>query len=156
MPDPLTELFSIFLVESGVDLNQKKPMRTNSLAQFAKLHRKLTEERQTLQSRLQAINEALGDMPLPSLAATQGVGNQTAFKSTGRRRGGMSPAGRARIAAAQRARWAKLKGGNTTVAVSNGSGLKKKRQMSPAARKAIAAAARKRWAAAKAAGKSRL
>jgi len=129
-------------------------MRTNSLAQFAKLHRQLTEERQTLQSRLQAINEALGDMPLPSLAAIQDVGNQPAAKSAGRRRGGMSAAGRARIAAAQRARWAKLKGKVTPAG--NSMPQKPKRRMSAAARKAIAAAAKKRWAAAKAAGKNKL
>ena len=128
-------------------------MRNNSLAQFAKLHRKLTEERQTLQSRLQAINEALGDMPLPSLAAVQGVDDQPATKSTGGR-GGMSAAGKARIAAAQRARWAKLKGKVTPAG--NSTPQKPKRKMSAAARKAIAAAAKKRWAAAKAAGKNKL
>ena len=129
-------------------------MRNNSLAQFAKLHRQLTDERRTLQSRLQAINEALGDMPLPSLAAIHGADHQTAPKSTGGRRGGMSAAGRARIAAAQRARWSKLRGKVTPAA--NSMRQKPKRTMSNAARKAIAAAAKKRWAAAKAAGKNKL
>ena len=80
-------------------------------------------------------------------------------KMRGRRT--MSPQARARIAAAQRARWAKQKGGSASKAssdktASNGATAKPKRRMSPAARKAIAEAARKRWAAAKAAGKSRL
>src|SRR5450432_134813 len=55
----------------------------------------------------------------------------------------ISSAGRARIAAAQRARWAKLKskqGAGKLVA------MPKKRTMSPAARKKIAAAQRARWA----------
>jgi len=53
----------------------------------------------------------------------------------------ISAAGRARIAAAQRARWAKMKGK---------SGMPKKRTMSAAARKRIAAAQRARWAKVKA------
>jgi hypothetical protein len=70
----------------------------------------------------------------------------------------MSAEGRARIAAAQRVRWAKLKGGNAPArkSASNSTAGKPKRKMSAAARKAIAQAARRRWAAAKAAGKSRL
>jgi hypothetical protein len=52
----------------------------------------------------------------------------------------ISAAGRARIAAAQRARWAKQKAR---------SGTPKKRTMSVAARKKIAAAQRARWAKAK-------
>lgn len=56
----------------------------------------------------------------------------------------ISAAGRARIAAAQKARWAKEKGG------------KGKRKISAAGRARIAAAARARWKAAKAAGRTRL
>jgi hypothetical protein len=62
----------------------------------------------------------------------------------------ISAAGRARIAEAQRQRWAKLKGnsGQTkSVAPKN----PKKRTMSVAARKRIAAAQRARWAKVKAA-----
>ena len=60
-------------------------------------------------------------------------------KGSGTRRA-MSAAGRAKIAAAQRARWAKVKGksGNST--------MPKKRTMSVAARRRIAAAQRARWA----------
>jgi hypothetical protein len=63
----------------------------------------------------------------------------------------MSAAGRARIAAAQRARWAKVKahGGKANVVT-----LPKKRTMSASARKRIAAAQRARWAKVKAAKKS--
>ncbi len=65
--------------------------------------------------------------------------------------GRMSAAGRARIAAAQRARWAKVK------AKSNKGNLvtiTKKRMMSAAARRKIAAAQRARWAKVKAAKKT--
>jgi hypothetical protein len=73
----------------------------------------------------------------------------------------MSPAARARIAEAQRQRWAATRKpqGNTgkpAAASKNGSSGSDKRTFSPAARAAIAAAARKRWAAAKRAGKNSL
>jgi hypothetical protein len=63
----------------------------------------------------------------------------------------MSAGARARIAAAQRARWAKVKGSKP--AKSPGAG---KRKMSAAARAKIAAAAKARWAKAKAAGRKSL
>lgn len=66
-------------------------------------------------------------------------------------RGTMSAAGRARIAAAQRARWAKLKNRNTS-----GNDHKPRRKFSAAARAKIAAAAKARWAKAKAQGKNSL
>lgn len=75
-------------------------------------------------------------------------GTTEAAGGTGRR-GGMSAAGRARIAAAQRARWAKING--KVAPAKTG-----KRKMSAAGRAAIAAAAKARWAKAKAAGKTRL
>ena len=58
-------------------------------------------------------------------------------KRTGNRR--ISAAGRAKIAAAQRARWARVRNGGPPAAP-------KKRTMSAAARKKIAAAQRARWA----------
>jgi hypothetical protein len=56
----------------------------------------------------------------------------------------VSAAGRARMAAAQQARWAKKRG------------KKPRKRMSAAGRAKIAAAAKARWKAAKAAGRSRL
>ena len=67
--------------------------------------------------------------------------------SHGRRthtRSGMSAAGRARIAAAQRARWAKVR--RNGVRKQNVVSMPKKKTMSAAARKKIAAAQRARWA----------
>jgi hypothetical protein len=60
-------------------------------------------------------------------------------KSVGTRRT-MSAAGRARIAAAQRARWAKVKGQKVVSIIG------RRRTMSAAARKRIAAAQKARWA----------
>jgi hypothetical protein len=65
------------------------------------------------------------------------------------RRNRMSAAGRARIIAAQKARWAKFKKGKPAPAA-------KKRTLSSAAKAKIAAAARARWAKAKASGKNSL
>jgi len=56
------------------------------------------------------------------------------------RRGSMSAAGRARIAAAQRARWAKLKGKVVSITA------RKKRKLSAAALAHIRAAQKARWA----------
>ncbi len=72
-------------------------------------------------------------------------------KGARRARRKVSAAGRARMAAAQKARWAKLKGKRGA-----GSGRKPRRKMSAAGRARIAAAARERWKKAKAAGKNRL
>jgi len=67
-----------------------------------------------------------------------------------KRRHKMSAAGRAKIAAAQKARWAKTKGQKAEQTQS------KKRKMSAAGRARISAAAKARWARAKAAGKKTL
>lgn len=228
-------------------------MRNDSLQQFVRIRQELNEERGRLEMRLSQINEALGEMPLPSLSPIQGATGQSTSQSTsgrgrrgkrgsgggqslrehviaalqggamtkeevlaavkkggykfstsnplnslgvilygknpklnradgkfslaggetgngvqaqgrGSKRGGkrkMSPEARARIAAAQKARWAKQRGGQASApkAASDGSSTgsgKPKRKLSAAGRKAIAEGARKRWAAAKAAGKKTL
>jgi hypothetical protein len=64
----------------------------------------------------------------------------------------MSTAARAKIAAAQKARWAKVKGARKSAKAAG----KSKRRFSAAARAKIAAAARARWAKVKAAGKNSL
>ena len=64
----------------------------------------------------------------------------------------MSASGRAKIAAAQKARWAKVKGRKSGTKPVK----KARRKMSAAARAKIAAAARARWKTAKAQGKNSL
>jgi hypothetical protein len=61
----------------------------------------------------------------------------------------MSAAGRANIIAAQKARWAKIKGAKAAP-------KKPRKKMSAAAKARISAAAKARWRKAKAAGKKRL
>jgi hypothetical protein len=63
----------------------------------------------------------------------------------------MSAAGRAKIAAAQKARWAKVKRAKSVAKAPA-----KKRKMSAAAKAKISAAAKARWAKVKAAGKKSL
>ena len=78
-------------------------------------------------------------------------GSNSVPAATPRKRSKMSAAGRARIIAAQKARWAKVKAtGGAKPAKA------KKRSMSAAARAKIAAVARARWAKVKASGKKAL
>ena len=86
--------------------------------------RRLEQERLRLSSQLQGLNNALAALG-------------TAGSSRTRR---ISAAGRARIAAAQRVRWAKVKG-------KAGFAKRTRRKLSEAARRKIIAAQRKRWAA---------
>lgn len=103
--------------------------------------RVLKREHERLTNQLQGISAALS-----AFGAVYGKQNGA--------RGKISAAGRARIAEAQRQRWAKLKGrkgknGRTKSTAA----VPKRRTMSAAARKKIAAAQRQRWAKVKAAGK---
>ena len=95
------------------------------MANLISVLNQLEEERTRLASQLKNLTNAL--------SALNGTGKN------GTRRGTMSAAGRARIAAAQRARWAKVKGRKVV-------SIERKRTMSPAARRRIAAAQRARWA----------
>jgi hypothetical protein len=73
----------------------------------------------------------------------------------GPKKGGMSAAGRARIAAAQKARWAKVNAAKAAAQpASMAKSAGKKRKMSAAGRAAISAAAKARWAAVRAAKKA--
>ena len=83
------------------------------------------------------------------LAGILGESHTAAATGHGGRRK-MSAAARAKIGAAQRARWAKHKKSTATGAV------KPRRKMSAASRAKIAAAARARWAKAKAANRRTL
>ncbi|HET6178640.1 MAG TPA: hypothetical protein VFE61_17055 [Candidatus Sulfotelmatobacter sp.] len=99
--------------------------------QLKKEHDRLTREIKGVAAALAAFGAAYG-------------------KGTGTR-SKISAAGRARIAAAQKARWAKVRatsGPNKKVV-----GMPKKRNLSAAAREKIAAAQRVRWAKVKAANK---
>jgi hypothetical protein len=81
-----------------------------------------------------------------AISAIEGIveGNGSGATSNGSRPNTMSAAGRARIAAAQRARWAKVKSAAKQTAAATAAPVK--RTMSASARRRIAAAQRARWA----------
>src|SRR5205807_1607795 len=83
-------------------------------------------------------------------AALAALNGDSYGRRTGTRRN-ISAAGRARIAAAQRARWAKVRG--TGKQKQNVVSMLKRKRMSAAARRKIASAQRARWAKVKAAQK---
>jgi hypothetical protein len=76
------------------------------------------------------------------------AGNTITTQDTGKKRRRTSAAGRARIAARARARWAKMKGQEESP--------RKKRKVSAAGRLRLSAAAKARWKKVKAAGKTTL
>ena len=86
------------------------------------------------------------------LSQLLGAPAKTPTATVPKKKKGMSTAGKARIAAAQKARWAKLKSTTVTkVAVKTTKPVKKKFVMSAAAKAKISAAAKARWAKIKAA-----
>ena len=95
---------------------------------------------QSVVSELQKERQRLEDQLHRVTAALTAFGKVYMYGSRPKART-ISAAGRKRIAAAQRARWAKIKG-QKVVSIS----ARKGRAMSPAARKRIVAAQKARWA----------
>jgi hypothetical protein len=115
-------------------------MSSPSLSQ---LHRALK-----IQERIDELEAELKEVLSAGASTTSfHVGNgETPPRATKakKKKSGMSPEGRARIAAAQRARWAKARGEKASTPAA--SAPKKRRKMSAAARAKIAAAQKRRWA----------
>ena len=97
-----------------------------------------------LKDQIDALNAELAQLLGSPAAASVAVPGKR-----GPKKGGMSAAGRARIAEAQRRRWAKTKGESPAEPAAD-KPAKKKRKMSAAGRAAIIAAQKARWAKAKA------
>jgi hypothetical protein len=96
-----------------------------AMSNLVSVLKQLERERNRLASQVERLTNAI--------SALKGTSNY------GPRKGRMSAAGRARIAAAQRARWAKIKGKVVSITA-------RKRTMSASARRKIAAAQKARWA----------
>ena len=100
----------------------------------------LIREKAKLEARLTAINRVLGGEASVVAAPTATRGGRRQF----------SAATKAKMAAAQKARWAKLKGKTTIPATATASpsapAVKKKRKMSAAGKANIRAAVKARWA----------
>ena len=95
-----------------------------------------------LKEKIEALNKELASI----LGAPASVSAKAPKK-----KGGMSAAGRAKVAAAQKARWAKIKAAKPVAKAPA-----KKRTMSAAAKAKLSAAAKARWAKVKAVGKKSL
>jgi hypothetical protein len=104
------------------------------LANLSGIVTQLKRERDRVERQLSGLNAAL--------AAFAGVYASSAVPNTQRK---ISAKGRARIAAAQRARWAKVQEQKKVVSIAKGT-KRGKRTMSVSARRKIAAAQRARWA----------
>ena len=94
-----------------------------------------------LKEEIEALNKELASF----------LGAPASIPAKAPKKRGMSTAGRAAVAAAQKAHWAKIKGAKPATKAPA-----KKRTMSAAGRARISAAAKARWAEAKAAGKKTL
>jgi len=102
-----------------------------------------------IKEKITALEEQLASI----LGGSVSAGSSSKPAASGRK-SNMSAAGRARIAAAQRARWAKVRGvKSASITVKPAA---KKRVVSAAVKARLSAIAKKRWAKAKKSGKSAL
>jgi len=108
----------------------------------AQLKRAITikEQIESLESELAGVLG--GSTPAPSVA-------KVVAPAPAKKKKVMSPAARAKIATAQKARWAKVKGTSSATAKVPAAAPKKKRKLSPEGRANIVAALKARWAAKK-------
>ena len=107
----------------------------------------VAEQIEKLQSELASIlgnQTAVSASPVATVAKVAKVATS---KPAAKGKRTMSPEARERIAAAQRARWAKSRAGAVAKPVAAPKAKSGKRTLSPEAREKIAAAARRRWAA---------
>jgi hypothetical protein len=132
----------------------------NIVKEFVKIRSSLEQERTRLQKQLQDIDAALGIeavqgggeplVPFPEVEAApirRGPGRPKGTKAKRK----LSAAGKARIIAGTKARWAKLRAEKTgNVVVEKAKAPKGKGKMSAAGRAAIIAAQKARWAKVKA------
>ena len=124
-PEPTSHWSVRYQTTSALSGNILRQEATN-LANFSGIVGQLKKERAQVERQLRGID-----------AAIKAFANVYSGAKPGRQRRKMSAKGRARIAAAQRARWAKTKG----IAE-----VPKRRTMSASTRRKIAAARRARWA----------
>jgi hypothetical protein len=120
-----------------------------SIPTLAQLKRSIniSEQIEKLQAELAAVFSGISDAISPAPA-------KRVPKKGKRKKGGISAAGRARIIAAQKARWAKVKSAAPVAEVAT-KPKRKKGKISAEGRANIIAAQKARWAKVKAAGKGK-
>jgi hypothetical protein len=111
---------------------------------FANLSAQQLRRAAAIKEQIQSLENELGRIFGSSTKSVVAAAPKKKFK--------MSAAARAKISAAAKARWAKVKGKKVAVKPAP----KAKGKMSPAARKKLSAMAKARWAKVKAAGKKKL
>lgn len=128
-------------------------MPTSNTPSVASLKRaiEIAEQIEKLQAQLASL---VGGAAPAASAPRVAVTGSAPVKPAKRGKRQLSPEARERIAAAQRARWAKSKGGakataTTSAAVKPAKPAKKKSGLTPAGRAKLAAAMKARWAARK-------
>jgi hypothetical protein len=111
--------------------------------------RQLQDERNRLDQAISALQGLDSTAPVAAARRGRPPGKSVQRRPRGRRR--MSAAARAKIAAAQRARWAKQKGTApaNSASAKKSAPAKRRRRMSAAGRKRISEAAKAMWAARK-------
>ena len=114
-------------------------MKSNNVEQFVALRAALQQEKATIEARLAEITQAL---------SASGAATPVVTTSPGKRH--FSAATKAKMAAAQKARWAKLKGEQAAPVTTTAAPTKAKRKYSAEAKARMAAGAKARWAKAKA------
>jgi hypothetical protein len=107
------------------------PRRKTTLANLSGIVKQLKKECAQVERQLWGLDSAI-----------RAFANVHSGAKPGGKRRKMSAKGRARIAAAQRARWARVKGRQNVIPIAKSG----KRTMSASARRKIAAAQRARWA----------
>jgi hypothetical protein len=127
-----------------IDILWGKTPNVQNMKSITILTSKQLRQAASLKDKIESLEKRIGKL--------LGSPSKPVAEAKPKKRRKMSAAGRARIAAAARARWAKLKGKETSVKPVK----KVKRKMSKAARAKISALAKARWAKAKAAGKTKL
>jgi len=106
-----------------------------------------------LKERIVALETELCEIigvPSPLAFIQDKLGGKTKTKKT------RSPAARAKMAAAQRARWARVKGKSAPTSLAVTASRKPRRKMSPKVRAKLAELAKARWARVRASGKKTL
>ena len=124
----------------GLDFSPQYSRNWVMMNSLTSLTPKALRRAANLQERIASLQKKLGQLlEMPAEAAP----------SAAPKKRHMSAAGRARIAAAARARWAKLRGETKPAS-------KRRRKMSPAVKARLSALAKARWKTARAQGKTKL
>jgi hypothetical protein len=125
----------------GIELPLIWPYNPSTMSNLTSLTTTQLRHAADLKEKIEAMTKELASI----LGASAPAPTKVSKKS------GMSAAGRARVAAAQKARWAKIKGAKPVAKAPA-----KKRTMSAAAKAKLSAMAKARWAKVKATGKKSL